>query len=653
MSRAREALPFWELPASQVQGAGAHGAEHHDVIRLNLSGSGQASALTFLPTLIRLKELLDMHTTLLRLVCAFILTLAARDATAVTVTFQLIPGARSADDMSPDGRYIVGVNPNLEPYLLDTFTNQMTMLPPQGLSAVAVSDDGSVVLGDIIDPGTNAEVAAIWTSSSGVWTSLGYLPNALSCPSRSNGYELSADGSVAVGLSWDGCSGRGFRWTQATGMIELEPLANGGNRASVCSADGNVIGGFAQGSFSRTPTWWTGDADGFLLDPPNGDAQGEVYGLNDGGTILLGEWNGQAVKWTGEALDRSVIGAGSILPGWTGIPQDIATDETIVGFDILFGNRRAWIQPSGTGSLIDLKTYVVGNGGTVPTGTTLEVAQAISLDGRKIIGHGFASGAWLITIVPDCAADVAPTNGNGAVNIDDLLAVINNWGAPAPNPADVTGNGVVDIDDLLAVINAWGSCPGVVGACCTGTGCSQVTESDCSAAKGTYLGNSVPCSPTACDNNDFCADAIDITANINGATVQGDNSTATPPFGGGDGELPAGSPSCQWFQNPGAAHSTVWYSFVAPANGGVTIATCGSSLPFSDSTIGLYSGSCGALVEFACDEDGCEDPPAAPWYSRIVADELTPGATYYICVMNPGDWSGSVPGPFGLTITSP
>lgn len=647
-------MPFWELPALLAHGAGALGAEHRDVIRPNLSGGGPASAPTFLLTLNHLKELLDMRTTLRRLVCASILMLAARDAVAATVTFQLIPGARSANDMSPDGRYIVGETPALKPYLLDTFTNQMMLLPPEGLHAAAVSDDGSVVLGGIIDGPTNAEVAAIWTSASGVWTSLGYLPNALNCPSRSNGYELSADGSVAVGLSWDGCSGRGFRWTLSTGMIELQSMANGNNRASVCSADGNVIGGFAQGSFSRTPSWWSGDATGHLLDPPNGDALGEIYGLNDAGTMLLGEWNGKASKWTGDSFEtRTVIGAGSILPGWTGVPQDISGDGTIIGFDILIGNRRAWIQPGGAGSLIDLKTYVVGNGGTVPAGTNLEVAQAISLDGRKIIGHSSASGAWLITITPACAADISPTGGNGVVDIDDLLAVVNNWGATGANPADITGNGSVNIDDLLAVINGWGACPGILGACCTGAGCTQVTQAECLAAEGTYLGNNVPCSPTACDNNDSCSGAVDVTTHINGTPVQGDNSTATPPFGGGDTDLPAGSPSCHFDGQPSAAHSTVWYSFTAPANGSVTISTCGSSLPFSDSVIGLYAGACGKLDEIGCDEDNCEDPPAAPWYSTLITGGLEPGEKYFICVMNPGNWGGSVPGPFQLTITSP
>ncbi|MEM7229297.1 MAG: choice-of-anchor B family protein [Planctomycetota bacterium] len=70
-----------------------------------------------------------------------------------------------------------------------------------------------------------------------------------------------------------------------------------------------------------------------------------------------------------------------------------------------------------------------------------------------------------------CAADCAPDNGDGTfgnnmVNIDDLLAVINNFGQAggpcdlAPDNGDGTfGNGIVNIDDVLEVINSFGPCP--------------------------------------------------------------------------------------------------------------------------------------------------------------------------------------------------
>jgi hypothetical protein len=55
-----------------------------------------------------------------------------------------------------------------------------------------------------------------------------------------------------------------------------------------------------------------------------------------------------------------------------------------------------------------------------------------------------------------CPADI---DGNGTVNVDDLLAVINSWGACAGCAADINDDGTVNVDDLLAVINAWGRCP--------------------------------------------------------------------------------------------------------------------------------------------------------------------------------------------------
>jgi hypothetical protein len=50
---------------------------------------------------------------------------------------------------------------------------------------------------------------------------------------------------------------------------------------------------------------------------------------------------------------------------------------------------------------------------------------------------------------------------DGVVDVDDLLAVINAWGAcDEPCPADIApetnGDGIVNVDDLLMVINNWG-----------------------------------------------------------------------------------------------------------------------------------------------------------------------------------------------------
>ena len=97
--------------------------------------------------------------------------------------------------------------------------------------------------------------------------------------------------------------------------------------------------------------------------------------------------------------------------------------------------------------------------------------DTVTLGGSKILfGHSDTNttsstdpndAALLFTLIDNVhVSRLADVNGNGAVDVDDLLDIINSWGA-CPSPpelcdADVTDNGVVDVDDLLMVINDWG-----------------------------------------------------------------------------------------------------------------------------------------------------------------------------------------------------
>ena len=59
--------------------------------------------------------------------------------------------------------------------------------------------------------------------------------------------------------------------------------------------------------------------------------------------------------------------------------------------------------------------------------------------------------------IDPCSAD---DNGDGNVNVTDLLALLANWGAcPSPCPGDVNKDGQVNVTDLLALLAAWGACP--------------------------------------------------------------------------------------------------------------------------------------------------------------------------------------------------
>lgn len=66
------------------------------------------------------------------------------------------------------------------------------------------------------------------------------------------------------------------------------------------------------------------------------------------------------------------------------------------------------------------------------------------------------SQSWFTSGLP--AGDAT---GDGAVDVSDLLFVINNWGPcppppfPGSCPGDLSGNHAVEIVDLLMVVNNW------------------------------------------------------------------------------------------------------------------------------------------------------------------------------------------------------
>jgi hypothetical protein len=58
---------------------------------------------------------------------------------------------------------------------------------------------------------------------------------------------------------------------------------------------------------------------------------------------------------------------------------------------------------------------------------------------------------------PECPADV---NGDGTVDVVDLLALLPAWGpCGGPCPEDINGDGIVNVLDLLELLAAWGPCP--------------------------------------------------------------------------------------------------------------------------------------------------------------------------------------------------
>jgi hypothetical protein len=89
----------------------------------------------------------------------------------------------------------------------------------------------------------------------------------------------------------------------------------------------------------------------------------------------------------------------------------------------------------------------------------------VDLDGRRrVVGSAVDRGAFEFQT---CLADFVPLTdqGDGEVNVEELIEVIASWGPclqPCPPvfgcPADIVPNCAVDVDDLIAVILGWGVC---------------------------------------------------------------------------------------------------------------------------------------------------------------------------------------------------
>jgi uncharacterized membrane protein len=318
------------------------------------------------------------------------LTVLAALLTAPSMAAQRIitlPEGTWANDITPDGEIVVGTaftGGFVWRWRVDPGPTYMTGIT----DIVAVSDDGSVLAGNMIDPlGSGATVAARWTESTG-WVSLGGLPGGLACPSISNAYDMSGDGSTIVGLSWQGCNGRGFLWTEATGMQELMNLGNGNCRASAISGDGSAIGGFAQGSFSRTPALWNADTTGSMIDFND---LGEVFGFNDDGSTAVGGYDFgtgfflRAFTRTGGVMTD----LGNLNPDWNSHAVDISEDGgLVVGYDTISLSREAWVWTAATG-IVALNDVLTSIG--VTDAPPLLVCRKTSSDGNLVVG-GYSTG---------------------------------------------------------------------------------------------------------------------------------------------------------------------------------------------------------------------------------------------------------------------
>lgn len=303
-----------------------------------------------------------------------------------------------ANGISGDGSVVVGATERDDGFLGMFRWTASGGLTDLGVGvAQEVSRDGMVIVGDRFNGSVNRAVR--WTAGTGV-VDLGQLPGSGSPGTiGSNGFDLSADGSVIVGLANTNSAGgsfRGFRWTQATGMTALGDLP-GGSSFSIArsiSADGQtIVGGSIAAGGDRAVRWLGSDPVPVDMGlPPGLSGFTEAGGVSGDGSVVVGVWGtgfeNEAFRWT-EAGSYQLLGD---LPG--GLNDSYATATNLDGSVIIgVGNPGDdlpdeafyWTATEGMRSFRDV---LIENGIDVSDWQTFDLLNDLSDNGRVVVGAG-------------------------------------------------------------------------------------------------------------------------------------------------------------------------------------------------------------------------------------------------------------------------
>jgi hypothetical protein len=138
----------------------------------------------------------------------------------------------------------------------------------------------------------------------------------------------------------------------------------------------------------------------------------------------------------------------NIEGGWEG-EGNINTDPLIVFNEgaIIFDSESPCID-TGSDALLPIDALDIDDDG--------DLLEPLPLDffGELRIGGASVDIGSIEYHSQSCFGDL---DGDGNVNVSDLLNIIAQWGL-TDSPADVNSDGIVNVSDLLLVVGAWGPC---------------------------------------------------------------------------------------------------------------------------------------------------------------------------------------------------
>jgi uncharacterized membrane protein len=321
-----------------------------------------------------------------------------------------------------------------------------------GTGATAASADGSVLTGYEVENENGNLKAWRWTQADGMVEITD--PDAFGA-----GRAISADGATIAGELYTGfLAAVGYRWTQPTGIVSIDPVGSTQSLVWGMSSDGSTVAGSYGGFPSEAFRWTEGAGFQLLGNFPGGPFGGNGSGANalsgDGTTVagfgFVSASQYHALRWSSETGLQDL---GTISPTDRSSAFGASADgSAIVGFSHsgTANSERAFIWTPQAG-MQDIQALLVSRGVNM-AGWRLRIAYAVSADGRTVVGNAFSptssTQAFVAYLGAPCRPDV---NGDGTVNVADFLAFLQLYSA-ADNRADFDNNGSVNVADFLAFL---------------------------------------------------------------------------------------------------------------------------------------------------------------------------------------------------------
>ena len=296
-----------------------------------------------------------------------------------------LPTAISADGSIVIGNYYGGSGFY---WTWDTGT-----VPIGGNGVGGISADGMTIVGRANDV-MGLENAAIWQGGTD-WVVIGsFTPDSQPCPPQllSSAYAVNGDGSVIVGLGWDGCShAHGFRWDAGIGMTDLGSIVpTRSSRANAISADGSAIVGWSdQATGFRQGARWVDGAWQWLNNKYG--PVGEALAVNSDGSIIVGYGCGPLNQWAWSWTEDAGV---QCINGTVADPYQTFMSALSDDGQVIAGAVRPEFGPESDAVLwlnsqpMDLKQYLLDRGLSELESWTLSWANAVSADGSVVAGYG-------------------------------------------------------------------------------------------------------------------------------------------------------------------------------------------------------------------------------------------------------------------------